>query len=153
MGSPRELQVAKALCLRNNAERPNELCATGAEPDGERAFRPQEGVVHWRRPRPDGPLRATGSGTLVLDEIGDIPLDLQTKLLRAIAENCFERIGSNESQPSRGREAAVRKVDREYIEDALKRHLGNQSAVAIELGIDRKTLAARWKAAQGDADV
>jgi formate hydrogenlyase transcriptional activator len=32
-------------------------------------------------------------GTLFLDEVGDIPLDLQPKLLRALQEKSFERLG------------------------------------------------------------
>jgi formate hydrogenlyase transcriptional activator len=38
-------------------------------------------------------------GTLLLDEVGDIPLDLQPKLLRALQEKAFERLGGTRTIP------------------------------------------------------
>ncbi len=38
-------------------------------------------------------------GTLFLDEVGDIPLDLQPKLLRALQEKAFERLGGTKTIP------------------------------------------------------
>ena len=38
-------------------------------------------------------------GTLFLDEVGDIPLDLQPKLLRAFQEMAFERLGGTRTIP------------------------------------------------------
>ncbi|MFN0172711.1 MAG: sigma 54-interacting transcriptional regulator [Bryobacteraceae bacterium] len=38
-------------------------------------------------------------GTLFLDEVGDIPLDLQPKLLRALQEKTFERLGGTRTIP------------------------------------------------------
>jgi formate hydrogenlyase transcriptional activator len=38
-------------------------------------------------------------GTLFLDEVGDIPLDLQPKLLRALQEKAFERLGGVRTIP------------------------------------------------------
>lgn len=43
----------------------------------------------------EGKLDLAQNGTLLLDEIGDMPLDLQTKLLRVLEEHTYERLGSN----------------------------------------------------------
>jgi transcriptional regulator with PAS, ATPase and Fis domain len=42
-----------------------------------------------------GKLELASGGTLVLDEIGDMPLNLQAKLLRTIQEGQFYRVGGN----------------------------------------------------------
>jgi len=45
-----------------------------------------------------GRLQLAHQGSLFLDEIGDIPLELQPKLLRALQEREFERLGSTRTQ-------------------------------------------------------
>src|SRR5258708_7906057 len=45
-----------------------------------------------------GRLELADQGTLFLDEVGDIPLDIQPKLLRALQEREFERLGSTRTQ-------------------------------------------------------
>jgi transcriptional regulator with GAF, ATPase, and Fis domain len=43
-----------------------------------------------------GRFELADGGTIFLDEIGDISLDVQTKLLRVLQEKTFERVGSSE---------------------------------------------------------
>ncbi|MFN3871536.1 MAG: sigma-54-dependent transcriptional regulator [Ignavibacterium sp.] len=44
-----------------------------------------------------GRFELANKGTIFLDEIGDIPMNLQVKLLRVLQEHKIERLGSNES--------------------------------------------------------
>ncbi len=46
-----------------------------------------------------GRFQAAGGGTIFLDEIGDMPLAMQVKLLRVLEEKEIERVGENESIP------------------------------------------------------
>ncbi len=45
-----------------------------------------------------GRLELADKGSLFLDEVGDIPVEIQPKLLRALQEREFERLGSNRTQ-------------------------------------------------------
>jgi len=46
--------------------------------------------------RREGKFEAADGGSLFLDEVGDMPLETQAKLLRAIQEKEFERVGGNQ---------------------------------------------------------
>jgi formate hydrogenlyase transcriptional activator len=45
-----------------------------------------------------GRLELADQGTLFLDEVGDIPIEIQPKLLRALQEREFERLGSTHTK-------------------------------------------------------
>jgi formate hydrogenlyase transcriptional activator len=45
-----------------------------------------------------GQVKLAGQGSLFLDEIGDIPLDLQPNLLRVLQEQEYERLGSTRTK-------------------------------------------------------
>jgi sigma-54 specific flagellar transcriptional regulator A len=65
-----------------------------------------------------GRFELAEGGTIFLDEIGDMPLTMQVKLLRVIQERSFERVGSNKSVKSDVRIVAATHRDLEtLIED------------------------------------
>ena len=65
-----------------------------------------------------GRFELAEGGTIFLDEIGDMPLTMQVKLLRVLQERSFERVGSNKSITADVRIIAATHRDLEiHIED------------------------------------
>jgi transcriptional regulator with PAS, ATPase and Fis domain len=58
-----------------------------------------------------GKFELAGRGTLLLDEIGDMPLEMQSKLLRVLQERMVQRLGSARDIPVRARIIATTHCD------------------------------------------
>jgi formate hydrogenlyase transcriptional activator len=72
-----------------------------------------------------GRLELADQGTLFLDEVGDIPLELQPKLLRALQEREFERLGSTRTKKVDVRLVAAtnRNLEKMIAEDKFRSDL------------------------------
>jgi formate hydrogenlyase transcriptional activator len=62
-----------------------------------------------------GRLELADQGTLFLDEVGDIPIEIQPKLLRALQEREFERLGSTHTRKVNVRMVAATNRDLEEM--------------------------------------
>ncbi|MCD4671161.1 MAG: sigma 54-interacting transcriptional regulator [Anaerolineaceae bacterium] len=67
-----------------------------------------------------GRFELANGATLFLDEIGELPLELQTKLLRVLQDGEFERLGSSQTLHADVRIIAA--TNRNLEEDVLKKH-------------------------------
>ena len=62
-----------------------------------------------------GRMEVADQGTLFLDEVGDIPIEIQPKLLRALQEREFERLGSTHTRKVNVRLVAATNCDLEKM--------------------------------------
>src|SRR4029078_5475447 len=56
-----------------------------------------------------GAFETAGRGTIFLDEVGELPIDVQPKLLRVLESGEFRRVGSNRALRSEARIVAATK--------------------------------------------
>ena len=66
-------------------------------------FGHERGAFTDARARKRGLLELAGAGTIFLDEISELPLNLQPKLLRALEERRFRRVGGTDEIEARCR--------------------------------------------------
>ena len=78
-----------------------------------------------------GALERADRGTLLVDEIGELPLELQAKLLRAIDRREYQRLGSEHRRRSDARIIAAtnRDLEREVDEGRFRKDLYYRLAV------------------------
>jgi formate hydrogenlyase transcriptional activator len=100
-GTGKEL-IARAIHnMSARRDRPFIKLSCAAIPSGlleSELFGHEKGAFTGAIMRKAGRFEVADTGTLFLDEVGDIPLELQSKLLRVLQEKEFERLGSTRTQ-------------------------------------------------------
>ena len=105
-GTGKEL-VARAIHnLSKRAKEPFVAVSCGAIPETlieSELFGHEKGAFTGTNGVREGYLEQAGSGTLLLDEIGELSLQTQVKLLRVLQQREFSRLGSNRLLPLKAR--------------------------------------------------
>jgi len=60
-------------------------------------FGHEKGAFTGATSKKKGRFEIADTGTIFLDEIGEMPISMQAKLLRVLQERCFERVGGTET--------------------------------------------------------
>src|SRR5687767_8467440 len=94
-------------------------------------FGHQRGAFTGAVQRMRGQLELAGEGTLLLDEIAEMPFELQAKLLRVLEDRRFRPLGGEEELPLRARVIAATHVDLEKrIAERSEEHTSELQSLA-----------------------
>jgi len=100
-GTGKELLARRIHILSRRKERVMVTLNCAALPpslmEGE-LFGREKGAYTGALTRMAGRFEVADGSTLFLDEVSELPLDLQAKLLRVLEEGCFERLGSTRTR-------------------------------------------------------
>ena len=101
-GSGKELAAREVHALSSRADQPFIAVNCGAIPEAlmeAEFFGYRKGAFTGAADERDGFFQAANGGTLMLDEVADLPLAMQVKLLRAIQERRVRKIGATAEEP------------------------------------------------------
>src|SRR5471032_2100759 len=101
-GSGKELAAREIHAQSARAARPFIAVNCGAIPEAlmeAEFFGYRKGAFTGAADERDGFFQAANGGTLMLDEVADLPLAMQVKLLRAIQERRVRKIGATAEEP------------------------------------------------------
>jgi two-component system response regulator HydG len=115
-GTGKEAAASALHCLSLRAARPFVAINCGALPPNlvqSELFGHERGAFTGAIARRVGHIESAAGGTVFLDEIGDLPLDAQTSLLRFLQEGTLERVGSSQTIRADVRVLAATHVDLE----------------------------------------
>ncbi|KRE96511.1 Fis family transcriptional regulator [Frateuria sp. Soil773] len=115
-GTGKEIAASTLHRLSARAARPFVAINCGALPSNlvqSELFGHERGSFTGANVRRIGHLESADGGTVFLDEIGDLPLDAQTSLLRFLQEGTIERVGSSRPIRADVRVLAATHVDLE----------------------------------------
>ncbi len=122
-GTGKELAARAVHSLSARNQKPFVVLDCTAIPEGlleSELFGTEKGAYTGAEERRIGKFEAAHDGTLFLDEVGELPLNLQPKLLRVVQSGRFTRVGGTQEI-----EVDVRLVSATNRDLAQEVHLGN----------------------------
>jgi two-component system NtrC family response regulator len=99
-GTGKEMAASAVHSLSQRAEKPLVIINCGAIPDNlleSELFGHEKGAFTGAAGRKIGKFEQADQGTIFLDEIGELPLPLQVKILRFLQESTIERLGGTKT--------------------------------------------------------